>query len=245
MARRGKKLSLDGSVPGVEYNRHRGGYNRSAFDGQRQTGPAQPFQAYTPDPGRMDVFDPAYDGYDWQPRPIVTPPLRLEPTEQPQAPHVSPYERDAQSFLVLDKMYQEMSERSVQRFTTDWDMGPEETGQPAGLRSHDDPLDRIAVEMSINRANLGHLAEDPEPQAAEFNPLERIVGDPLDSDPFTEMSAGLEQQMQEMDEQATAMEPPQPSPEEMAQQMFDEQMQQLMNGFGMPGMGLMGPGPMM
>ncbi len=242
MARRGKKLSLDGSVPGVEYNGYHGGYNRSLFESQRQVGAAHPLEAYDPDPGRMDVFDPAYDGYDSQPQRIETPPLRIEPVKQPQAPHMSLYERDTQTFLVLDELYREMRERSLERFTTDWDMGPEETGQPAGLRSHDDPLDRIAVEMSINRANSGHLAEDTEPQATEFNPLERIVGDPLDSDPLTEMSAGLEQQMQEMDQQAGAMELPAPPEQDLAQQFFDEQMQWFMNGFGMPGP--MGPGPM-
>jgi hypothetical protein len=35
-----KKHSLDGSVPGVEYNRLHGGYNRSPFESQRQAGPA-------------------------------------------------------------------------------------------------------------------------------------------------------------------------------------------------------------
>ena len=59
MARRGKKLSLDGSVPGVEHNRYHGGYNRSSFENQRQAGSSRPFETYDPDPGRMELPTPA------------------------------------------------------------------------------------------------------------------------------------------------------------------------------------------
>ena len=65
MARRGKKLSLDGSVPGVEHNRYHGGYNRSSFENQRQAGSSQPFEAYDPDPGGMELPDTSYEQYQW------------------------------------------------------------------------------------------------------------------------------------------------------------------------------------
>lgn len=61
--------------------------------------------------------------------------------------------------------------------------------------------------------------------------------------PCQEMVSALEQQVEEMGQQAAAMEPPQPEYDQ-AQQIFDEQMRQLMNGFGMTGL-MAPPGPMM
>jgi hypothetical protein len=67
--RKQKKLSLDGTVPGIEYNRARGDYVSVPLagnvDGARipadYMGPMP--QDYTPHPGRMDIQQPMYEGY--------------------------------------------------------------------------------------------------------------------------------------------------------------------------------------
>ena len=241
MARRGKKLSIDGTVPGIEYNRYYAGYNRGALDGYPQIDRPHGQQVYDPDPGRMDVFDPAYDGYHWQARQLETPELRFEPMEQPREPHLSLYERGAQLFAIQDELALEMYERSFQRLQSDFDVDSQAgiSDEPAGLRTHDDPIDRIAIQMLINRASMGHLEADQEPHATELDPLEQIINAQCQPDPFAEMASALEQQVQEQEMEARFAEP---QSEPVPQQSYEDEWQKWMYPFGMPGMG---PGPMM
>lgn len=236
-----KKLSLDGSVPGIEYSRYHGGYNRNPFENQWQAGSPQPQQMYDPDPGQMELFDPAYNGYHWQARQPKTPELRFGPVDQTQTPGLSLYDKGAQLFAFFDEQEQEMRERSFQRLQSDFGTISQAgtLDQPEGLRAHDDPLDRIVIEMLINRQIMGHLAMDQETYATEPAPLEQICDAPLEPDPTTEMAFGFEQQMRAMDQQGNVPEPPRMPEQDQAQQIFDEQMQWLMNSFGMQGMGPM------
>lgn len=232
-----KKLSLDGSVPGIEYNRYHGGYNRSVFEGQRLASSPQPQQMYDPDPGQMEVSDPSYNGYHWQAWQPKTPELRFEPVDQPHFPQLSLYERGAQLFAISDMQEQEMRERSFHRLESDLlDASNAGTShEPAGLRAHHDPVDRCVIEILTNRQLMGHLGMDQETPANEPAPLERLCDVPSEPDHIANFASGFEQQMDAMDQQEQMPEPPSMPEHDRAQQIFDEQMEWLQNGYGIPG----------
>lgn len=199
-----KKLSLDGSVPGIEYNRHHGGYNRSPFDGQLHIDRPHPQQVYDPDPGRPDFPEPLYEQYQCDMPHHQTPPLRFElPEIEIPAAKCPPNYNDC---LITEDSFQQAMRECI------GELPPEPI--PA---DHDVRATGIMVGPGF---------------------LDDVVDDALRDDPVQEMASALEQQMEAQFAE--------PQPEPMPQQMYEEEWQQFMNPFGMPGMGPFGPmGPMM
>ena len=162
------------------------------------------------------------------------------------------------------------------------DPGPERLPISDATPGHDDSLMTDAMfvqgllEMLHPYLSPGPIPAESDVTAQEFmngsESLDQRMGYPMPPDPIQEIEAAFDQQRQDI---AEAFEPPQPDPspyvlhddylqkyEEQVQQMmdqywmpgpptqdpietqqmYDEQMQQLMDPFAMPGMG---PGPMM
>lgn len=193
MRRPGKKLALDGSVPGVEYSRYHGGCGSGSLDKQTSMDLAQPHQQYDADPGEMDPSRRGYDGYHWEPWQRETPPLLLDPVDmRPPTP------------------------------TEDLDTPTYEDGVL---------LHALTIEAWGNPYGPPHHLE--EDSRAQGDPhIGSVVEGAFQPDPITEMVSELEQLAQQTQEQVA---PPEPPPEQdLAQQIFDEQMQWF-NQFGMTG----------
>ena len=71
--------------------------------------------------------------------------------------------------------------------------------------------------------------------------LDDVVDDEAQPDPCQEMASALEQQVQKAEAEYAAMQAPPMEDPNAAQQMYEDELQQRMNPFGM----MMGPGPMM
>ena len=210
--RKRKQISVDGSVAGIEYGRPRGEY-------------------VTADPGPWGLPPKEYVGpspQDYEPRPGFAqfPEAGYEVYNPPMPHHLTPMIRDPGPEPVRPE------------FMPDYDDCP--MTDPFFERAMADAGIHLSQAEPAEAASLEDLLVSPQfPACDEY--LDVGIASMMTPDISQEIESAFDQQMQLAD----AFEPPQPEPMqpdpfEEQRQMYDEQMQQLMDPFGM-----MGPGPMM
>jgi hypothetical protein len=209
--RKRKQISLDGSVPGIDSSRPRGDYVSADL------GPwgLPPREYVGPLPQEYEPHPgfaqfPETDYETYAPQmPRHLTPMLRDPGPEPVPPEPMPRYNDC---LMTDELFAEaMADAGVQ-------LPPAEPAEADSLEN------LLASPAMID----------------DRKSLEMRVVNMIDPDTILEIESVIDQQMQLTD----AFEPAQPEPVqpdlfEEQQQLYDEQMQQLMDPFGM-----MGPGPM-
>lgn len=213
--RRRKLHSLDRTVAGVEYNRYRRGYNRTGFDPHSTAGLGGMLAPYERDPGEPEFPGVDYVPYEWQMASHPTPPLRLEPIDEPEAPRLPTYEDSARVFQVTDRLMREL-------YASDGE-------------------ESLALQESEPRpTDAGSRAAEPAKRPESLDGLVDALWAPMAA--AHEIEAAMTQQMAETEmPPAPEPQPPEEDPWEMQRRMYDEQLQAMTNQLGM----MMGPGPMM
>ena len=228
---RRRSLSLDGSVPGIEYNRQHRPYNLNAFHGTPQVGTPQPFQAYEPDPGSPEFRESQYEGYQWSMDGHPTPPLRLDPVEKPPVEHAPTY---AAGVRLAEFMNEHMPE--LYGFPGR-ESSPSLESESASLASDGWGEKDRGMSRSLDDVVNDQWLADEAVRQISTSMDQQVMGDPTDScpnhpydEPPQEQEAGLEHLVASAwNEQAAAMSQP------PVQQMEDEWMQQMRDPFGMRG----------
>lgn len=237
--RKRKRSSLDGSVAGIEYNRHVAGVSSAFGQIQSPYGPVPSSYPSEYDPVRAayDLEGPAYEPpapwFEGMTQPSAFHPpsmLGISRYPPPSPLHEIRYEDSLMTQGLMERLLDEMQEAS------------------AGFQEID--RDGRADEMGIlNGSGMGGLPgtlRDPgAPDVAMTDPvtqpdlyeIEQAIQQ-AQEDPFATMQAMCDQQ--QAFEDHVQMQPWELDPCMMAQQIYDEQMQQLQNPFMMPGLG---PGP--
>lgn len=223
--RKRKQISLDGTVSGLELGRMRGGYHFPGEIRQETIGPtvyhqypSPPPREYEPHPGFADFPESEYDTYHANISPApIDCPRHAAPSARPLHKPPPPPYRAS---LMTNELFTEAMQEVISK----------RDSEPSEPVPFDNPV--MAIELMHAPAFLEHM-------------VDRAFYD----DPVQEIEAAMTQQFQEM-EQQMAPEPvpePMPDPYMEQQQMYDEQMRQMMDPFGMMGpMGPgFGPGPMM
>ncbi len=216
--RKRSKLSLDGTVAGLHFNKHRRQIDTQASLGALGApadagylGTPNP-NDYDPHPGFMTDLAPNID----QPEPFApsqatpTPPVRFvnEPFLETRLPGYD----DA---LCTQEMTDQLFAQDMQTNAQD----------PI-------PIDHDVMAQDLFNAEPQAEPASPGPHALEYDIQVQDAFDSASPDPHEQMSKQFEQQMQ--------LEDPVPDPFHpdyvvLQQQMFDEQMQMLLNPFMMPG----------
>ncbi len=261
--RRRKQLSLDGLVPGIEYGRYQGGAQYASISGNSGRvagGPAgRPAEEYDPItavyPTAPDYEQPdPRDAIAFEPR---TPQLRFEP--RPRSPEAISYD-DAPMNEALFQHAMDGVVTSMERFEA-----PEQIPADHDVRLNPVLLDgpywsdietpEIASEaLGTSYADLltgspGLMADHGAAPEEFFPGLEALV-DPAGMSATTpEMpmyddaampgpgatTPSLDELVAQIDPHPAMPEPMPPDPIHEQYDAFDQQMQQLMNPFGMPG----------
>ena len=257
--RRRKKLSLDGTVPGIVYNRHHGGHRPASFPiDNLARGPApQDYMCFHPDgyephPGEAIFFEPDYAPYQADLPHLAPDELHFPaPAFQPEPDQVE-YDDLLMTDEMLDQVLGEVPypPDAVDPVPFDNDvmaedilMGEDVSGAPDQILiedgvAPDELMGEPMAEEELDADAEMLLGPDVEAEPS-FDVPENL--DPLDHDAGAMTPGGLEQIVDELA-------PPEPDP--MLEHMYNEM---LMDPYGMmpfPGpMGLpMGPmdpyGPM-
>ena len=157
-----KKLSLDGSVPGVEYNRARGDYVELPVNfGRPGSAPADYLgpvpQDYRPHPGFTDSCRPEYEQYEWGMHQHPTPPLRAPLPELPGVDRPPSYN----DCLMTNELFEQTMEECTARA---------EIPEP------------IPVDHDVRAQGIMNSQDT----------LEDLVADPLSQDPMQEIEAAFD-----------------------------------------------------
>lgn len=187
MAKRGRRL--DGSVPGIEFKRYRGGSNPSPLDCHPQNDLPHPQHPYSPHPGAMDWPEVDYDVYTADGPHAHTHALRLDPVAQEPAPRPSFYDRGAAIFEILDQQEQEMREHSYpDRLSIS-----EDPAAPANPEEPISPLhqltapDEISLETEIQVASQAQSQMDGSLQHivdTHFQPAEETSSEQMQQEMY-------------------------------------------------------------
>jgi len=229
--RRRRSLSLDGNVPGIEYNRQHRPYNLGAFHGPPQGGSPQSFQAYEPDPGSPEFHESQYEGYQWSMDGHPTPPLRPDPIERPPVEHAPTYAAGVRLSEFMSEHMQELYGFPGR------ESSPSLESESASLDSDLGGEEEMGMSRSLDDAVNDQWLADEAVRQISAAMDQQVMGDSIDScpnnsydEPPQEQEAGLEHLVDSAwNEQAAAMSQP------PVQQMEDEWMQQMRDSFGMMG----------
>ena len=245
---RGRKKSLDGTVPGIERPRHGGSHLVPAFRPPGISGPphlppeygAPPNGPYDPQPGFMDLPEPGYDPPTAEsPAPAATPPWRLE---LPEALFPDPVQVSYAPLAMYELMLQDQREAAAAPEDHESILFDDDVTAPEITAGHGIPFE--------GPGQVEGTAEGPlEAQDFFDQQMEQLHGAPTGGEPSDQFSAQpasldaiveaqevfdtqLEQALSAMPVEEPMLDPM------MMQEMHDEQMMQLMDPFGMPGMGM-------
>jgi hypothetical protein len=220
---RRRKLSLDGSVPGADYNRYVVGASPASVQIHDPYGPVSSSapSEYDPTVAAYDLTGPDYklpghwfDGMT-QPPPMPVSEARFSDhlsTDEPPPPRIT-YKHTVMMAELFNWVQEALS-------------AIEPEFEPGGLEQ--------LLGAAPQASSLEMLADDP--VAAMTDPAESF--DQAMQAPFEAMQAMYDQQ-QVFEDHAQQI-PEQFDPMQQAQEIFDEQMEQLQEQFMMPGFG---PGP--